>query len=387
VTRHPSRLLLLISVSAASASVALTTTGAAEAKTKWLCKPGLAHNPCQAGRTATVVSGGGGTAVEQPTPANKPPIDCFYIYPTVSTQPTVNADLNIDPEERAIATRQAARFSQDCRVFAPVYRQVTSAFITTPQPTASQVAYDSVLGAWRTYLHRYNHGRGVVLIGHSQGSAMLVKLIQQEIDGHPRVRHRLVSAILPGANVKVRKGSDVGGNFKHVPACHSSKQTGCVVAYESFSQTPPIVTFLGSVASPTNVIWPWTAGNLSKEKVLCVNPAALTGGTGALTPYFQTARFPGSYGRIWDSYDKRPSGSTPWVKYPKLYTARCESANGVHWLQVDDVGGLDDPRSRVEISPDLGAPWGLHVFDINLALGNLVVLVKREARAYVRNTR
>ncbi len=67
----------------------------------------------------------GRTTVVDPKPAKNPPIDCFYVYPTVSGQPGPNADLTIDPEETAVAETQASRFSQVCRVYAPMYPQLT----------------------------------------------------------------------------------------------------------------------------------------------------------------------------------------------------------------------------------------------------------------------
>ena len=54
-------------------------------------------------------------------------MDCFYVYLTVSDQQTLLATKAKDPEIRSIALYQAARYSQHCRVFAPVYRQVTLA--------------------------------------------------------------------------------------------------------------------------------------------------------------------------------------------------------------------------------------------------------------------
>ena len=48
------------------------------------------------------------------------------IRPSATTR-AANSDLSIDPEERSIALYQAARYSQHCRVFAPMYRQVTLA--------------------------------------------------------------------------------------------------------------------------------------------------------------------------------------------------------------------------------------------------------------------
>src|SRR5205814_1760216 len=76
--------------------------------------------------------------------------------------------------------------------------------------------YNDVLDAWNYYLQHDNGGRGVVLIGHSQGSTVLTQLIRNEIDGRP-VQSRLVSALLLGANLAVPNSRDVGGAFKHVP--------------------------------------------------------------------------------------------------------------------------------------------------------------------------
>jgi len=75
-----------------------TASPEAEAsRTVWLCRPGLADNPCASNLETTVVSADGTSTVESAVPAEDPPIDCFYVYPTVSGQTTVNATLNIDP--------------------------------------------------------------------------------------------------------------------------------------------------------------------------------------------------------------------------------------------------------------------------------------------------
>ena len=94
-------------------------------------------------------------------------VDCFYVYPTVSDQQTKNANLHIDPEERSIALYQAARYSQYCRVYAPMYRQVTLTALLNQggfTPHETQIAYDSVLNAWNKYLTKFNDGRGLSLI-------------------------------------------------------------------------------------------------------------------------------------------------------------------------------------------------------------------------------
>ncbi len=92
----------------------------------------------------------------------------------------------------SIAEYQAARFSQHCRMFAPVYRQSTMTSLVlglVGLPRQQGPGYADVRAAWRDYLAHDNHGRGVVLIGHSQGSFVLRQLIADEIEPH-RTRAR-----------------------------------------------------------------------------------------------------------------------------------------------------------------------------------------------------
>ena len=365
---------------------ALASSAASPSSTVWLCRPGLAKNPCETSLTTTVVRAAGSRTVQRARPASSPPIDCFYVYPTVSGQPTANANLTIDPEEVAVAKAQAARFSQVCRVYAPMYRQLTLASISGKAgarltPAAEALAYTSMLAGWQDYLAHYNHGRGVVLIGHSQGSALLIPLIRTQIDTNPSVRRRLVSAILPGGNVTVARGSDVGGDFQYVPACHSASQTGCVVAYSSFEQPPPPDSLFGRVGQGVSDLAPQRTATPT-ESVLCVNPAAIAGGAGALEPYFPVRPFPGSLGRQEATPPTAAKVPTPWVEFPALYTAQCDQSGGATWLQVNDIGGQADHRPRV--TQALGPTWGLHLEDVNLALGNLVNLVRDEGAAYRR---
>jgi hypothetical protein len=339
----------------------------APSNTVWLCRPGLADNPCESDLTTTVVSADGSSTTEAAAPATDLPIDCFYVYPTVSTQQTENANLDIDPGEKAVAISQASRFSQVCKVYAPMYRQFTVKAIGVAlaeggfSPAVLDLAYGDVLSAWQDYMAHYNNGRGVVLIGHSQGTMMLIRLVTSEIDPNPSVRARLVSALLIGNNVKVAVGQDVGGDFQNIPACRSTDQTGCVVAYSSFNQAPPPDSLFGR--ADTGARSTELAGK--NVEVLCVNPASLSGGTGSLEPYFPGTSVP-----------------TPWVAYPGLYTAHCESSGGANWLQVDTTNVPGDQRPVVSQSETLGPTWGLHPVDVNIALGNLVDLVRQEGAAF-----
>jgi hypothetical protein len=346
--------------------------------TVWLCRPGLAKNPCESDLTTTVVQPDGTTRVVRAKPAKSPPVDCFYVYPSVSAQSTMNADLSIDPELTAVAEAQASRFSQACRVFAPVYRQLTVVATGSAggqSADARAVAYDGVLSAWREYLARYNKGRGVVFIGHSQGAGMLTRLLGSEIDPNPKLRRRLVSALLLGGNVTVAAGRDSGGDFPNIRGCRRRDQTGCVVAYSSFDQQPPPNSVFGRVGGGASA----RTGEGTGLDVLCVNPVAPGGGFGALDTYRRTSLVPGPIGAIGGP---APSAPTPWVRYSRLYSGECLTANGATWLQITDIGGPADQRLRFQ-NPILGPTWGLHLADVSIALGNLVDLVRTQARAYV----
>jgi hypothetical protein len=361
--------LCLPTQSAAPATAgAATSTAPPQPSTVWLCRPGLAPDPCTPDLTTTRVSfTHGAPTVARSTVAAHPAIDCFYVYPTVSDQKTPNADLTIDSRELSIARFQAAMFSRVCRVYAPMYRQLTLSTIGGKATAAEgALAYGDVLHAWQTYLHQYNHGRGVVLIGHSQGSFVLRKLVAGQIDPSATMRRRLVSAILLGGNVAVRTGTGIGGDFHHIGACRSATQTGCIIAYSTFGTTPPPDSVFGRTTAPG-------------MQILCTNPAALGGGTGLLDPVLPARPFaPGSTiaTGIGLLHFGVPAVATPWVSAPGAYRAHCSTAGGASVLLVTPIGGA--PQLRPSPLPS----WGLHLVDVNIALGTLVGIVAHEASSY-----
>jgi hypothetical protein len=355
----------------------------------WLCRPGRT-DACHVDLTTTIVAASGALTRETWIGNPAAPIDCFYVYPTVSTDPTDNSDMTADAAELNVVRTQFARFGSACRLYAPLYRQVTLAGLRkmmAPATTASGdrpaapltagLAYDDVAAAWKYYLEHDNQGRGVVLIGHSQGSFVLTELIRREIDGKP-IQSRLVSALLLGATIGVPKGKDVGGSFQHVPLCHAASQIGCVITYASFRSTlpPPANTLFGRVSEPGQV-------------AACTNPAALGGGSGSLHAYLSgtgTTVIGGSPVKPWVTPEKPIE--TPWVSVPGLLTAQCRANdNASGYLEIAVHGDPADPRVD-DIVGDIGvgaavlANWGLHLIDVDLAIGNLVDIVNQQARTY-----
>jgi hypothetical protein len=364
-------LLLVAGLLAPAALGALSP--AASAKVVWLCHPGLSNDPCHGDQTTRYYQPDGSSTVSTPAVPENPPIDCFYVYPTVSNQPTTNATQTPDPEVRSITLYQAQRFSTVCRMFVPLYREVTAAGVTISSATHNTAPYDTayadVKDAWLSYLQHDNDGRGVVLIGHSQGSRMLRALIRDKIDSNPAVRKRLISAIIPGANANLN-------DFAHVPPCTSSGQTGCVISYSTFNETPPNNARFGR--TDTDPVG--SALGLPGGPVICTNPATLSG-TGQSLDSLQPSQ-PFAPGVILLLLIKLygglpPSADTPWFQPVDHYTGHCETSNGANVLMISPVGNA----RKLDPSPD--STWGVHLVDINLALGNLTSIVATQAQAWL----
>jgi Protein of unknown function (DUF3089) len=347
----------------------------------WLCRPG-ADDACGGDLTATVVEAGGTTEVEEFVPADDPPIDCFYVYPTISRDETTYSDWEASPEEEGyVVLHQAARLASTCRVFAPIYRQRTLtallASLGGSDPPGGQGGdpFADVLDAFRTYMAEDNHGRGFVLVGHSQGARMVNELIRTEIDPHEDVRERLVAAYIAGAAVAVPEGAVVGGDFQNVPLCTAPDETGCVLTWATFRSTapPPPTSSFGRPRDGEGV-----AG--------CVNPAAVGGESAELTPYFPAdASAPilstlgvggGSAGWL-----QGTDITTPFVTLPGLVSGKCASQGAFNYLSVTVNADPSDPRAD-DIGGDLTPEWGLHLIDVSIVMGDIVERVRDQAAAY-----
>jgi hypothetical protein len=347
-------------------------------KANWLCWPG-ATDACQTDLDTTVIKADGSTKIERYVADPHPPIDCFYVYPTVSNDPGVLSTMKVEVEETRVVAQQFARFGAACRLYAPMYRQFTltalRAAMTGKAPAGPipVTPYTDVRDAWTYYLAHENHGRGVVLIGHSQGSAVLTALIKRDIDGKPQ-QARLVSAILMGTNLVVPKGADVGGDFKSVPLCRAGSQTGCVIAYASFRDTSP---------PPENSVFGRPRPPMPGDVAACVNPANLSGGSGPLHSDFPSGA--ASAAKPWD--DGKPI-TTPFVSVPGLLTARCVSTPEFNYLAIHVNSDEPGPRAHdipgdIVVMGHVLKDWGLHLIDANLAMGNLVDIVRDEGAAWV----
>jgi len=381
------RRLALLGLSIAATNAFAQTTAASPSTDysnprAWLCRPDR-PGACDVDLSTTVIGRDGRSSVERPRLEPKTAVECFYEYHTVTTDTTTNSDLVPDDAERNVVRLQLARFGTQCRLFAPMYRQLTLAAMGrlhaagNESPDFLGVGYEDVRAAWRHYLAHDNGNRGIVLIGHSQGTSILTELIRREIDGTP-TQSRVVSALLIGGpgGILVPRGRDAGGTFAHMPLCRAATQTGCVVAYSSFRATAPPAanTRFGLSADSTLV-------------AACTNPAALGGGEAALNGYFDAAggtALPLGPSDPW-TVGGRPI-ATPMVRVVGLLKAQCRSNAFASYLEVTVQRGPDSPASR-DIQGDLVEPLGLHLVDMEVAMGNLVDLVGQQTKSYLDSTR
>lgn len=348
----------------------------------WLCLPGR-DDVCGKPLPTTALNANGYGSVGQSAIRKDAPADCFYVYPTISPDPGDNSDLSPGPQELGATAIQFARFASVCRTFAPLYRQATLTSLlrqatggATRTAEIMNLAYGDVRAAWRHYLQKENRGRPFVLIGHSQGTIHLTRLIAEEIEGKPEAK-RMLSAMLIGFNVEVPEGKLVGGTFKQTPLCTKVGQTGCIVSYVSYSASspPPPGALFGRAVKPGMT-------------VACTNPARLAKGTAPLDSYWYAGpSLTGAPSTItWSSAGAPP---TPFLRTEGLASAACVNNGPLGYLAVTVNADPKDARTdqipgEVTIAGRQMPGWGLHLADMNLALGDLIQLVEAQAESVAR---
>jgi hypothetical protein len=324
----------------------------------WVCKPGAASNRClELDQTTTHVYSDTSLAVFEHTPAPDPEFDCFYVYPTVDygAEPGNTSDLSDDSLVLRPLYNQAARFTELCNMYAPLYRQMTIATYGLAGGYRNSeffdIAYSDVSEAFSQYLLESGN-RPFVLIGHSQGSHMLLELLRQRFENNAALRERLISALLigPVGELKVPAGEISGGSFDNIPLCTRATDTGCIIAYDSIAATDG-------------------EREAVDDPLPCVDPTRLGGNPGILE------------NTIWGTANGMPfpeTIDTPWAAYPAMHKAKC-AADG--FLVIDTVAeDRKPPLTPQGVQAILGGS-SLHVADVNYALGDLLRVVATQANS------
>jgi pimeloyl-ACP methyl ester carboxylesterase len=164
----------------------------------------------------------------------------------------------------------ASIFNGCCQIYAPHYREAhLQSFMPEhfdPGTQALDLAYQDVEAAFDYYLTHHNQGRGFIIVGHSQGTAHAMRLLEQKVDNSP-LYEQLVAAYLVGYWLPKDKFSR---GFEQISPCKSANQLGCIVSYDTYGQ--------GGTADSQVPHWyktGWEVNRLENEPVkptLCVNP-------------------------------------------------------------------------------------------------------------------
>ena len=350
-------------------SAALAAAAPAAAKTVWLCKPGLKDNPCTPSLRTTVLSrrwrrSSRRSNVKRPS---RPKYDCFYVYPTVSNQPGVQATKSIDPELRSIALYQAARYSRECRVYAPVYRQITLAGLRNPAghgPNRERALLGRARGMARLPAESTTADAAWSCSATHRARSCCASSSRAEIDPAPERRRRLISARAAGRGRDRQEGPRRRRRLPQrqgLPRIRADRLRDRLL---DLQQPVPGERRVRPQLGP-------------RLEVLCTNPAALAGGSGRsswcsrASPSLRRDRR-GHHGRdaraVAGGVHSLGRGARGHTR-PLLFGRRRRRPAG-HL----EPGGAASPRCPTPT-------WGLHLLDGNIALGTLTKVVARQARA------
>jgi hypothetical protein len=374
----------IVLVAAAGLSTSATAQPAPPpAPVQWLCHPDTTSDPCDLPTDTTDLGTGEVSTADQVAESDKP-VDCFYVYPTVSDQLALNADLTPQPEVQSIASYQAARFSSQCRVFAPIYRQLT----LTPGIGAglaaglagvslAQTGYSDVLAAWNDYLAHDNNGRGVILIGHSQGTMMLRKLIHDQIDPNPALRKQLVGAFLMGGNVTTARGSTVGGDFQNTPVCTQQGESGCVVAYSTAVADPTVSLFGNSSFDALSPMMGLPSG--PGYQIACTDPGVLSGNSEPVGLTIPSSPYAFGIISVLLGYTSFPHGvptsASSWTTSAERAVGGCTETNGYRFYQFHLTDPAGQPVNELPL-------FNSHLVDMNLGYDRLVSIAEQQIRTW-----
>ncbi|MBR0178538.1 MAG: DUF3089 domain-containing protein [Bacteroidales bacterium] len=198
--------------------------------------------------------------------------DVFYVYPTVSTISFADNDSSWFADISRPEVREEANGNQrfnkmlygEYNFYAPYYRQMV--FEAYSQPTSildslAQIAAKDVKDAFQYYMAHHNQGRPFFLMGHSQGSQMLIELLKDGMTEEQR--KQMVAAYCIGYQVTAEDLAKYPDALK--PATDSLMQG--LVVFNSVTDTTAI-------------------GRVSRNDVVGINPTTWTMATDTVPAEF-----------------------------------------------------------------------------------------------------
>ena len=185
------------------------------------------------------------------------PIDLFLLCPTVDMGESGNYNMSLEDTETKAAFLGALNmergiYDETATLYAPYYRQITfPVYSMEPeeQETYLDLAYQDVSDAFTYYMEEINDGRPLILAGFSQGSQLLLKLLEDYFD-QPAYQDQLVAAYCIGWPVTAE---DLEA-YPHLQMAQGEDDTGVIVSFNSEAEgiTESLVVPAGTKALGIN---------------------------------------------------------------------------------------------------------------------------------------
>ena len=126
---------------------------------------------------------------------------------------------------------QASALALSGKVYVPFYRQAhirSFKMFNEGGKAALEIAYADVKKAFEVFLSKYNKGRPIILLSHSQGTRHTMRLIADFFD-EKELQNKLVAAYIPGIGVKPTL-------FKTIKPMTKPDETGGFVSWNTYKK-------------------------------------------------------------------------------------------------------------------------------------------------------
>lgn len=212
---------------------------------------------------------------QTPTDSLAPPrpFAVFFVHPTsFYSSDAWNGPLDDKTSQdfaRVFVRGMGSAFNRASEIWAPRYRQATfGAFLSdAPAAQAAQdAAYADVEQAFAYFVATVDPETPIVLAGHSQGAAHVLRLLREHVAGTPLMAR--IAAVYP-VGWPISVAHDLPG--LPLPACAAPNQPACLMTWASFASDPDPAMMLGQYRSSPGL----DGQSRADSPILCVNP--LTG--------------------------------------------------------------------------------------------------------------
>lgn len=187
--------------------------------------------------------------------------DVFFIHPTTFTD-FADTNWNAKIDDSLINSKtdyttilyQASVFNEQCRVFAPRYRQAhLKAFYDADKEkdsAAFDLAYSDVKNSFDYYLQHFNNGRPIIIAAHSQGTLHAGKILKEYFEGKV-LQNKLICAYIIGMPVPENY-------FTALQPCRDSLSTGCFVSWRTYKRNYTDTIFVSKEKFKSHITNPLT---------------------------------------------------------------------------------------------------------------------------------